>query len=449
MDDSFTLHLFCRYKNVVAAGVVVGQWTEADDMMILAKHSDVGNKWVRIASFLPGRPENSVKNRYHSLLRRAMKGDQYPIVTARKAGGTSFLSAIEAKLGGAAVRKATAGAAAAAAASSSASARSAAGGSKRRRSPTAAASGGGGGRGGKVPDTGSAESAAAAIRLQQQAQAQQHAALQQLHMQAVMASGGGGSAEAQAAAAAMAAAGPYSVQDIAAATNAAMQAADGMGEKLVSMDTETQIAMIAAAMTGRAEVEPAVTEQLKRCRGIWTQFLHVQTAMAANQYSLGGYQMALSMPPGLPTQGMGHTPSSMAGSSPAAAASGGMQLLHSTQPANTASVGVLGGAGGQHKVVRDALGRDLSITIPPMGGVSAGTAAGMGFQLAGPMSSSASPTFMFSPGNGNTPLNLASLMHGGLLSAQSRGDADGAHAAGTPTAFFMTSSDGDGSGHAQ
>ena len=410
-------------------------------MMILAKHSDVGNKWVRIASFLPGRPENSVKNRYHSLLRRAMKGDQYPVATARKAGGTSFLAAIEAKLGGAAMRKAGGGASASAGGGS----RAPTGGTKRRRSPTAA----GGGRTSKMPDQG-ADSAAVAMRLQQaQTQAQQHAALQQLHLQAVMAGGG---ASGDMTAAALIGSGPYSVQDIAAATNAAIQAADGMGEKLAGMDTETQIAMIAAAMTGRAEVEPAVTEQLKRCRPIWTQFLHMQTAMAASQYGLGGYPMAFSMAPGLPTQGHAHPVSSMALlSAPPSGGAGGHQM-HSALPASTASAAHTAAGMGQQKVIRDALGRDLSITIPPMAGVSgaASGAAGMGFHLAGPMSSSASPTFMFSPGNGNTPLNLVSMMHGGgLLSAQSRGDADGVHAAGTPTAFFMSASDGDGSATAQ
>ncbi len=419
-------------------------------MMILAKHSDVGNKWVRIASFLPGRPENSVKNRYHSLLRRALKGDQYPIATARKAGGTSFLAAIEAKLGGAAVRKAG-GSTTGAAASGGGASRSTAGGSKRRRSPTAASGSAGGGgsatalRSSKVPNHGTNTSAAAALRLQQaQQMQQQQVAMQHLQMQAMMASGGAAGGD-------MHAAGPYSVQDIAAATNAAIQAADGMGEKLASMDTETQIAMIAAAMTGRAEVEPAVTEQLKRCRPLWTQFLQMQTAMAgAAQYSLAGYPMAFSMAPGLPSQASGVHTVSMAVTAPPMAGHSGA-VPHSGVPATTASTAHAGMAmGGQQKVVRDALGRDLSITIPPMPSVSgSGAAANMGFQLAGPMSSSASPTFMFSPGNGATPLNLVSMMHGsGMLSAHSRGDMEGPHA-GTPTAFFVSASDGDGAGPTQ
>ena len=39
-------------------------------MTIFRKHLEVGNQWAQISAFVPGRTDNSIKNRFHSTMRR-------------------------------------------------------------------------------------------------------------------------------------------------------------------------------------------------------------------------------------------------------------------------------------------------------------------------------------------------------------------------------------------
>lgn len=49
--------------------IVRGMWSPEEDKSILSLQETVGNKWAKIASYLPGRTENSVKTRYKSIMR--------------------------------------------------------------------------------------------------------------------------------------------------------------------------------------------------------------------------------------------------------------------------------------------------------------------------------------------------------------------------------------------
>lgn len=46
------------------------KWTEEEDIILLEAQRVVGNKWALIRKRLPGRSENDVKNRYHSIMNR-------------------------------------------------------------------------------------------------------------------------------------------------------------------------------------------------------------------------------------------------------------------------------------------------------------------------------------------------------------------------------------------
>lgn len=49
------------------------EWRTEEDRVLLAAHEALGNKWALIAAKLDGRTDNSVKNRYKSLMRRRVR----------------------------------------------------------------------------------------------------------------------------------------------------------------------------------------------------------------------------------------------------------------------------------------------------------------------------------------------------------------------------------------
>jgi hypothetical protein len=59
-----------RWTNYVNPNLLNSQWTEAEDEILLKTYREIGPKWFEIASYLPGRARNNVKNRYFALQRR-------------------------------------------------------------------------------------------------------------------------------------------------------------------------------------------------------------------------------------------------------------------------------------------------------------------------------------------------------------------------------------------
>jgi hypothetical protein len=59
-----------RWSNALAAGIKLGEWSLEEDRLLFEMYFTVGAKWTDIARKLPGRTENSIKNRFYSLHRQ-------------------------------------------------------------------------------------------------------------------------------------------------------------------------------------------------------------------------------------------------------------------------------------------------------------------------------------------------------------------------------------------
>ena len=62
-----------RWLNVLQPGLTKRQWTAEEDRIIFEEHDTHGPAWTYIATKLPGRNENTVKNRFHSSLRKIFR----------------------------------------------------------------------------------------------------------------------------------------------------------------------------------------------------------------------------------------------------------------------------------------------------------------------------------------------------------------------------------------
>lgn len=54
------------------------RWTKKEDKLILDNFNSLGPKWSEISQLLEGRPENMVKNRFYSYLKKKYPDLKYP-----------------------------------------------------------------------------------------------------------------------------------------------------------------------------------------------------------------------------------------------------------------------------------------------------------------------------------------------------------------------------------
>ena len=59
-----------RWANYLDPSLLKTAFTQAEDDAVMRLQSEFGNKWAYIARLIPGRTENSVKLRYHSLVKQ-------------------------------------------------------------------------------------------------------------------------------------------------------------------------------------------------------------------------------------------------------------------------------------------------------------------------------------------------------------------------------------------
>eukprot|EP00518_Triparma_eleuthera_P020434 CAMPEP_0197561316 /NCGR_PEP_ID=MMETSP1320-20131121/24897_1 /TAXON_ID=91990 /ORGANISM="Bolidomonas sp., Strain RCC2347" /LENGTH=455 /DNA_ID=CAMNT_0043122939 /DNA_START=149 /DNA_END=1513 /DNA_ORIENTATION=- len=58
-----------RYANHLHPGVRKGGWTKEEDLLIRSLQKELGNQWAKMVRYLPGRSDNSIKNRFWSFQR--------------------------------------------------------------------------------------------------------------------------------------------------------------------------------------------------------------------------------------------------------------------------------------------------------------------------------------------------------------------------------------------
>lgn len=63
-----------RYLNILRPNIKKGDWTPQEDQHILALYYQFGTRWCKICSYVPGRTEGQIKNRFYAHIKRKLLG---------------------------------------------------------------------------------------------------------------------------------------------------------------------------------------------------------------------------------------------------------------------------------------------------------------------------------------------------------------------------------------
>ncbi|KAK4714274.1 hypothetical protein R3W88_020181 [Solanum pinnatisectum] len=78
-----------RWMNYLRPGLKKGNYSPEEEQLIIKLHNELGKRWSTIATKLPGRSDNDVKNHWHAHLKKRVTMDQQIIDQSSESTGRS------------------------------------------------------------------------------------------------------------------------------------------------------------------------------------------------------------------------------------------------------------------------------------------------------------------------------------------------------------------------
>lgn len=88
---SLVSKFYIRWHNHLNPDIKKDIWSAEEDLLIIDSHRKFGSRWSEIAKSLPGRTDNSIKNRWYSMMRRVGRQQSSSYSKVRPTLGGSFL----------------------------------------------------------------------------------------------------------------------------------------------------------------------------------------------------------------------------------------------------------------------------------------------------------------------------------------------------------------------